>query len=245
MTLTHFTLPHPLPLPPPNPQNEPENKRQVVQIKTEEKEGYTSLQLGAGYKKPKQVNRAYMGHFAAQDLSIKREVSEFRVTPDAVIPVGTTLSAAHFVAGQHVDVQGVTSGKGFQGPMKRWGFSGLPASHGTTKKHRAHGSIGQSQDPGRVHKGKKMAGRMGNRTRTVQNVFVYKVDPVRNLIYVKGQIPGKSGEFVRVKDALRKESPPVDAPYPTWGVNGQPEAPTEVKTAEMKDPFLTQTAVEM
>ena len=133
-----------------------------------------------------------------------------------MLPVGTTLGASHFVAGQHVDVQGFTIGKGFQGPMKRWGFAGLPASHGTTKKHRAHGSIGNSQDPGRVWKGKKMAGRMGNRKRTVQNVFVYKVDPERNLLYVKGQVPGKAGLFLKVRDALRKPPPFVGAADGDW-----------------------------
>lgn len=207
-------------------------------MKTEEKEGYTAMQLGAGSKKAKQVSKAMKGHFLKFEVPIKREVSEFRVTPDAVLPVGTQLNAAHFLAGQHIDIQGYTIGKGFQGPMKRWGFKGLPASHGTTKKHRAHGSIGQSQDPGRVFKGKKMAGRMGNRKRTVQSVFVYRIDPVRNLIYVKGHVPGKAGRFLKLKDALRK--PPVDPPYPTWGFNGHPEVPMEVTTAEMSDPFVSQ-----
>ena len=121
----------------------------------------------------------------------------------------------------------------------------MPATHGTTKKHRAHGSIGNSQDPGRVFKGKKMAGRMGNRTRTVQCALVYKVDPARNLIWIKGQVPGKAGNFVRVKDALFK--PPADegleVPYPAWGMGDMPEAPTEVTVAKMKDPFLTQGSV--
>ena len=210
-------------------------------MKTEEKEGYTALQLGAGSKKPKQVTKALMGHFKRFDVPIKREVSEFRVTPDCVLPVGTHIGAGHFVAGQHLDIQGVTIGKGFQGPMKRWGFKGMPASHGTTKKHRAHGSIGQSQDPGRVHKGKKMAGRMGGKKRTVQSVFLYKVDPSRNLLYVKGQVPGKPGNFLRVKDALRK--PPEWAPFPAWGFEGNPEMPMDVSVAPMKDPFMSQAVV--
>ena len=214
---------------------------QVIQQKLD-KPGVFSLQLGAGSRKPKQVNAAHRGHFAKQGVPIKREVSEFRVSEDAMLPVGTAIGAAHFVAGQHVDIQGRTIGKGFQGPMKRWGFSGLPATHGTTKKHRAHGSIGNSQDQGRVFKGKKMAGRMGNRTRTVQCALVYKVDPARNLIWIKGQVPGKAGNFVRVRDALFK-SPADDGlevPYPAWGVGDMPEAPTEVTVAKMKDPFLTQ-----
>ena len=166
------------------------------------------------------------------------------MSEDAVLPVGTALGAAHFVAGQHVDIQGRTIGKGFQGPMKRWGFSGLPATHGTTKKHRAHGSIGNSQDPGRVFKGKKMAGRMGNRTCTVQCALVYKVDPERNLPWIKGQVPGKAGNFVRVigECFMRLFKSPADqgleVPYPAWGMGDMPEAPTEVTVAEMKDPFL-------
>ena len=138
----------------------------MTQVKTQEKEGYTALQLGAGSKKAKRLNRSERGHFIAGDVPFSAELTEFRVSPDAILPVGTAIGASHFSAGQYVDIQGRTIGKGFQGPMKRWGFSGLPASHGTTKKHRAHGSIGNSQDPGRVWKGKKMAGRMGNRKRT-------------------------------------------------------------------------------
>lgn len=202
--------------------------------------------MGAGSKKRKQITGAEYGHFAARGVQIKRELSEFRVTPDAILPVGTVVDASHFLAGQYVDIQGKTIGKGFQGPMKRWGFAGLPASHGTTKKHRAHGSIGNSQDPGRVWKGKKMAGQMGNRTRTVQNCFVYRVDPERNLIYVVGQVPGKRGNFVRVKDALRKGDPtgcvPDGAPYPAWGFGAFEgrERPTAATTAVMPPPFPMQ-----
>jgi len=190
---------------------------QVTQRKLDKSAaGVFSLQVGAGSKKPKQLSAALRGHFEAQGVPLKREVAEFRVSEDALLPVGTVLGASHFVAGQHVDVRGFTIGKGFQGPMKRWGFSGLPATHGTTKKHRAHGSIGNSQDPGRVWKGKKMAGRMGNRKRTVQSVFVYKVDPARNLLYVKGQVPGKAGLFLEVRDALRKPPPFVGAQDGDW-----------------------------
>ena len=145
------------------------------------------------------------------------------------------ISAAHFTAGQYVDVQGQTVGKGYAGPMKRWGFKGLPATHGTTKKHRAHGSIGNCQDPGRVFPGKKMGGRMGNRKRTVQNVWVFKVDAERNLIYVKGQIPGKAGNFLRIKDALRK--PPMDAPFPTFDGDATKLGVTVADPGP--DPFVT------
>jgi len=204
---------------------------QIVQVKTEENEGYSSVQVGSGYKKPKSVSKPELGHFRKAQVPIKRFLSEFRVTPPTMkmykeddenedklevvsvdikgareYKVGESLNANHFFAGQYVDVQGVTSGKGFQGPMKRWGFSGQPASHGNTKKHRAHGSIGQCQDPGRVFKGKKMAGQMGGRKRTVQNCFVYKIDSERNLVYVRGQVPGRRGSMVKIRDALRKRA---------------------------------------
>jgi large subunit ribosomal protein L3 len=220
---------------------------QIVQVKTLENEGYDSVQVGSGYKKPKAVSMPELGHFKKARVPIKRFLSEFRITPlkmsllgsnndnnrsdnssslddddddefdieneenDFVeikgaleYRVGDSMNANHFFAGQFVDVQGVTSGKGFQGPMKRWGFAGQPASHGNTKKHRAHGSIGMCQDPGRVFKGKKMAGQMGGKKRTVQNCFVYKIDADRNLVYVRGQVPGRKGSVVKVKDALRK-----------------------------------------
>ena len=175
------------------------------------------------------VDLPTLGHFRKAEVPLKREVAEFRVSPCAMLPVGHHVTAAHFLAGQYVDIQGFTIGKGFQGPMKRWGFKGMPATHGTTLKHRAHGSIGQCQDPGRVWKGKKMAGQMGNDKRTVQSCFVYKVDPARNLLYIRGQVVGKSGKFVKVKDALRK--PPVNPPYPAWGLNGWTDLPTQVMTA--------------
>lgn len=213
---------------------------QVTQVKTEDKEGYTALQMGAGSKKAKRLSRQERGHFSSNELPFSAKLTEFRVSPDAILPVGTAINASHFAAGQHVDIQGHTIGKGFQGPMKRWGFSGLPASHGTTKKHRAHGSIGNSQDPGRVWKGKKMAGRMGNRKRTVQSVYVYKVDAERNLLYVKGQVPGKPGLFLKITDALRK--PPQKPAYPTWGFGEFAEgAPSGVSVGKMDDPFITQS----
>ena len=187
-------------------------------------DGYDAVQIGYGSRKPKQVSKGELGHYVRHGSNIKRGLCEFRVSADGRLAPGTTLGAAHFVAGQYVDVTGVTKGKGFQGPMKRWGFSGQPASHGNTKKHRAHGSIGQCQDPGRVFKGKKMAGRMGGRNRTVQSVYVYKVDTVRNLVYVKGQVPGNAGTAVKIRDSLRK--PPIlgeQVPFPTATPGEHPE----------------------
>jgi len=199
----------------------------VTQMKTEEKHGFNSLQVGIGSKKKKQVPRALLGHYAKQQVPIKRKLAEFQVTRDALLPVGTEINAAHFVAGQHVDVTGTTIGKGFQGPMKRHGFKGLPATHGVSLAHRSHGSTGQCQDPGKVFKGKKMAGQMGNDRRTVQNVMVYQVDPSRNLLYVVGQVPGHKGNFVLVKDAIRKlwegEHLRLNPPFPTYIPNQEDE----------------------
>ena len=174
--------------------NHPPTTAQVTQVKTQEKEGAC-----AAARRRQQEGQATepveRGHFIAGDLPFSAELTEFRVSPDAILPVGTAIGASHFSAGQYVDIQGRTIGKGFQGPMKRWGFSVAAASHGTTKKHRASAaSIGNSQDPGRVWKGKKMAGRMGNRKRTVQSVLVYKVDADRNLLYVKGRGSGGGRE---------------------------------------------------
>ena len=187
--------------------------RQVVQLKTEEKEGFYALQVGAGSRKAKQATAPLAGHFAAAGVPIKRRLTEFRVTRDALLPVGTPLLACHFVAGQKVDVRGVSGGKGFAGGMKRHGFSGQGASHGNSVSHRALGSTGNRQDPGRVWKGKKMPGRLGGATCSVHSLLVYKVDAERGLLYVKGAVPGHAGCFVEVRDALRER--PSDAPFPT------------------------------
>jgi large subunit ribosomal protein L3 len=210
---------------------------QVVQVKRDAVEGYTALQLGCGAKRPKQVNGTQRGHFAAADVPIKRKVAEFRVSPDAVLPVGFSLLASHFVAGQFVDVAGSTLGKGFQGVMKRWGFAGQPASHGNSKAHRGPGSTGACQDPGKVFKGKKMAGRMGGVRRTVQNCLVWRVDAARNLLYVRGQVPGHKGNFVYLKDAVRKgvdQQPPL--PVPT-SLRAELPPVTVAPRAEGQDPF--------
>jgi large subunit ribosomal protein L3 len=196
----------------------------VTQVKTEAKEGYTAVQVGVGSKKAKQVTKPLAGHFLAAGLPIKRHLAEFRVTPDALLPVGTPLAAAHFKAGQYVDVSGTTIGKGFAGVMKRWNFRGQGASHGNSLAHRALGSTGGRQDPGRTWKGKKMPGRMGGERRTVHSLLVQRVDGARGLLYLHGQVPGHSGGVLEVKDALRKP-PSHDAtvPFPTY-VEPQPGA---------------------
>lgn len=148
---------------------------QVVQVKSEPSEGYTALQLGCGSKRDKQLNGRQLGHYRNSGVDNKRKLAEFRVSEDAILPVGFELSAAHFVPGQFLDIAGMTIGKGFQGVMKRHGFKGQPASHGNSLAHRAPGGIGACQDPGKVWPGKKMPGRMGNKRRTVQSVWVYKV----------------------------------------------------------------------
>ena len=184
---------------------------EVTQVKTEAKEGLNALQVGAGNKKEKQVSLPYRGHFTSKGLNVKRKVAEFRVTEDELLPVGTEITAQLFEPGQYLDVTGTTIGKGFQGAMKRHGFGGGNASHGASKSHRTLGSTGQCQDPGRVFKGKKMAGRMGGKRSTVQNVYLYAIDPIRNLLYVKGQVPGHKGNFVLVRDAIKSIN--FDKPY--------------------------------
>jgi len=191
---------------------------QVVQVKTMRKEGFYALQLGAGEKKLKRVTKPMMGHFARANVDPKRVLMEFPVTKRALLPVGTTVYARHFIPGQFVDVCGVTVGKGFQGGMKRWGFKGLPATHGVSLAHRSIGSTGCRQDPGRVFKGKKMPGRMGNDRRTTLNLLVYAIDPRLNLLFVKGAVPGSKGGWVRVRDSIggnywRWPAPP---PFPTY-----------------------------
>ncbi|KAG6483959.1 50S ribosomal protein L3-2, mitochondrial-like [Zingiber officinale] len=187
----------------------------VSQVKTVEKEGFFALQIGAGQKKEKHLTKAEVGHFRAQNVPMKRKLKEFRVTEDALLPVGTQISVRHFVPGQYVDVVGITRGKGFQGGMKRWGFSGMPASHGASLSHRSLGSTGQRDAPGKVFKGKKMPGRMGGKQCTMKNVWVYKIDPARNLMWVRGQVPGAEGNFVFIKDAVYKKPVISTLPFPT------------------------------
>jgi large subunit ribosomal protein L3 len=186
---------------------------QVVARREESRDGYTAVQLGAGSSKAKNLTKPQRGHFGKAEVEPKAKVAEFRVAEDALLEVGAEITANHFVAGQLVDVQGVTQGKGFAGAMKRWGFKGLRASHGVSVSHRSHGSTGNRQDPGRVFKNKKMAGHMGARNRTQQNLEVVLTDIPRGLIFVKGSVPGHKGSWLIVKDAV-KVARTDEAPYP-------------------------------
>jgi len=180
---------------------------QVVGQRTQEKDGYTALQLGAGTVKAKNITKADRGQFAVAKVEPKRQVEEFRVSSDSMIPVGAEIQADHFVVGQFVDVTGTSIGKGFAGGMKRWNFGGLRATHGVSVSHRSHGSTGQRQDPGKVFKGKKMAGHMGDRRVTTQNLKVVRTDVERGLIMVEGAVPGAKGGWIMIKDAVKKPAP--------------------------------------
>jgi len=202
---------------------------QVVGQRTQERDGYVALQLGAGTKKAKNTNKAQRTTFATAEVEPKHHVTEFRVSEDALIEVGATLSADHFVAGQKVDIQGETIGKGFAGGMKRWNFGGLRATHGVSLSHRSLGSTGQRQDPGKTFKGKKMAGQLGMETITTQNLTVVRVDADRGLIMVKGAVPGHEGSWVKVRDAHKK--PFADLPFPgSFKTKGAQAAPAVAET---------------
>jgi large subunit ribosomal protein L3 len=180
---------------------------QVVAQRTAEKDGYSAVQLGAGAAKAKRTTQAMRGHFARAKVEPKRKLAEFRVSPENLIEVGEEITADHYFAGQFVDVAGTSIGKGFAGAMKRHNFGGLRASHGVSISHRSHGSTGQCQDPGKVFKGKKMAGHMGAVRVTTQNLQVVKTDSERGLIMVKGAVPGSKGGWVILKDAVKKPTP--------------------------------------
>jgi large subunit ribosomal protein L3 len=199
---------------------------QVVAVRTAEKDGYSAVQLGIGKAKVKNVSKAQRGHFAKAKVEPKRKLTEFRVAKDAVLEVGAEITAGHFVAGQFVDVSGVTSGKGFQGVMKRWNFGGLEASHGVSISHRSHGSTGQRQDPGRTFQNKKMAGHMGVDRITTQNLKVVATDPDKGLILIAGAVPGSAGGYVRVTDAVKRKRP-KEAPYPAGLRAAAAEAPAK------------------
>ena len=180
---------------------------EVVARRESERDGYTAVQLGAGEARAKRVSKGLRGHFAKAGVSPKRALAEFRVDEEKLVPTGTQISPDHFAEGQFVDVSGVSIGKGFAGAMKRHGFSGLRASHGVSVSHRSHGSTGQCQDPGRVFKGKKMAGHQGNSRVTVQNLEVVRTDSEQGFIMVKGAVPGARGGWVEVRDAVKKPVP--------------------------------------
>jgi large subunit ribosomal protein L3 len=216
---------------------------QVTAQRTKDKDGYVALQLGAGAKKAKNTSKAERGHFAKALVEPKRTVAEFRVSEDNLIDVGAELAADHFIAGQKVDVSGVTVGKGFAGAIKRWNFGGMRATHGVSVSHRAHGSTGQRQDPGKVFKNKKMAGHMGQDAVTTLNLTVFRVDVERGLILLKGAVPGTEGGWVKIRDAVKYPAP-KDVPFPGSIRGGkaaaEPEADPEPEAAPEPDVAVTE-----
>src|SRR5215218_6235838 len=186
---------------------------QVIAHRTKDKNGYTALQVGVGKAKVKNVSKAERGRFAVVQVEPKRKLAEFRVSDDALIPVGAEITADHFVPGQFVDVTGITTGKGFAGAMKRWNFGGLRASHGVSISHRSHGSTGGRQDPGKTFKNKKMPGHLGVDRVTTQNLRVVQTDADRGLILVEGAVPGVAGGWIYVRDAVKRKLP-AEVPMP-------------------------------
>lgn len=186
---------------------------QVVDTRTQDRDGYTAVQLGIGKAKVKNVSQPNRGHFARVKVEPKQKLVEFRVSEDALLESGSALTAAHFVVGQKVDVTGTSKGKGFAGAMKRWNFRGLEATHGVSVSHRSHGSTGNRQDPGKTFKNKKMAGHLGDERVTTQNLEIAAVDVEKNLIMIKGSVPGAKNGFVLVRDAIKKARH-ADAPFP-------------------------------
>ena len=206
---------------------------QVVAQRTAERDGYSAVQLGAGTAKAKNVTAPMRGHFAAANVA--RKIAEFRVSADNMIGVGEEITADHYAEGQFVDVAGTSIGKGFAGVMKRHNFGGLRASHGVSVSHRSHGSTGQCQDPGKVFKGKKMAGHMGAVRVTTQNLQVVRTDADRGLIMIKGAVPATKGGWVTIKDAVKKPAPdnvPLPAGLKSAKAAPAAEAPTEEGAAQ-------------
>ena len=207
---------------------------QVIGRREMDRDGYTAVQLGAGTAKAKNVAKPQRAAFGKAKVEPKARIAEFRVEEDGLLDVGAHISADHFVPGQLVDVAGVTQGKGFAGAMKRWGFRGLRATHGVSVSHRSHGSTGNRQDPGRVFKNKKMAGHMGARNRTQQNLEVVRTDPIRGLLFIKGSVPGHKGSWLSVSDAIKLPRPDA-APYPAGLLEQLKAEEVEVPVAGLVD----------
>jgi large subunit ribosomal protein L3 len=208
---------------------------QVVARREKDKDGYTAVALGAGKAKAKNVAKPQRAAFGKAEVEPKARIVEFRVAEDALLDVGATISADHFVAGQYVDISGITQGKGFAGAMKRWNFGGLRATHGVSVSHRSHGSTGNRQDPGRVFKNKKMAGHMGARNRTQQNLEIVRTDAARGLIFVKGSVPGSKGGWLQVTDAIKLPRN-ENVPYPAGLLDtSAPEVEVEHAPAGLVD----------
>lgn len=209
----------------------------VVAHKTMERDGYTAVQLSSGVAKVKNVSKPLRGHYAKAKVEPGRKLVEFRVSEGNLPEIGAEIAATHFLPGQFIDVVGTTIGKGFAGVMKRWNFRGLEASHGVSVSHRSHGSTGQRQDPGKVFKGKKMAGHLGVERVTVSNLQVVKTDLERGFIFVKGAVPGSENGYVLVKDSVKRAAPanvPLPAAIKNSGnvskVEAKPEAEAEQKS---------------
>ena len=209
---------------------------QVVSHRTQDKHGYDALQLGVEAARPNRMNKAERGHFAKASVAPKKKLAEFRISSDAFVDVGAELTVEHFVSGQRVDVSGTSIGKGFAGVMKRHNFSGMRASHGVSVSHRAHGSTGHCQEPGKVFKGKKMAGQMGNKRATVQNLEIVSVDDDRGVLFIKGAIPGAKEAWIEITDAV-KVSMPEDAPVPA-GIRRSADAAAAADAPEGEAPDL-------
>jgi large subunit ribosomal protein L3 len=215
---------------------------QVIAHRTKDRDGYVALQLGSGTRKVRNVSKAERGHFAVAKVEPKRKLAEFRVEESELIPVGAEITADHFVVGQYVDVTGTSIGKGFAGPMKRWNFGGLRATHGVSVSHRSHGSTGGRQDPGKTFKEKKMAGHMGVDRVTTLNLKVVMTDVERGLVLVEGAVPGAKGGWITLRDAIKK-APPKDAPKPgKFRLPGAGAPGADAQGAETSEPAPADTA---